>query len=505
MASRLLSKLSFQGDQRMINSKSNISFELKYVRLTISVVTIFLIACSQSVQNRVEPEVHASTTGSGTVKDTVAHPVPDSPSSKVSSKVYYLKQKSDWKLNLTLVEDPNGSIRPGSHEFSNLRCGGTYKFERREADGRIVLRQRITYGNCVQNCQLVLAKDLSSYRELCSDRDTGGGAFERSLPTFMEVKKTNVEAMETVMGSNGSVVWRRCEIGRTFDAQEGKCIGTPLKFNWVDAIAAVNRLNVEKFEGYSDWRLPSSIDLRYLLENDKNIQREVPQFLARESNRGWDETRVCKYANELISRSFGEVNGVGFNFYGSQRWMTDNDSKDWLSPVSFNLYESFGMLYHGYCNLIAIAYKASKPNEMRAHAQLPIIVVRGGRRDEWDSVQSALASRKKILAGSEAQHAQTMNYYNNMIGGVVKWVQSAAANGSASPQEATARYVIVDDKGRAADVAWYKREIVVKCLKGGSEGNIISTYESRSSGRWSTASRVGTFPTMHDAANSACN
>jgi len=401
--------------------------------------------CAQSLNidsNTSYPSARSAVTAPA--KSTVAH----------SSKELKLKQNDGWRLSLTLVHEADGSIRPGNHEFSQLNCGGTYGFERRDNDGRIVLRQKITYGRCVQNCQLILAKDFSSYREVCSGRDTGGGVFANVVPTDREVSATSEKSVADGRGipsvlsasarslaspgvfvASNQVVWRRCDIGRIYDVKKNKCVGSSLKFNWIDAVAAVNNLNSMNFEGYSNWRLPDSADLKAFVLFDKFIKMNAGVFSSGGGDRKTREM-VCKIANSLIHENFGKYADEYFGFYESQHWLTDNSSDSWQDAVSFNFTPSFGMMLHGYCNIAFIALARNKPNEMRVHAEIPIVVVRGGRSEMWESAQAALSNRSSILAGSEKAGANSLKFYNDVIDGVVKWVRDNAQSASSASSRA---------------------------------------------------------------------
>ena len=91
-----------------------------------------------------------------------------------------LFERDGWGLKLLLSKEGDGSIVAGRHEFANLKCGGNFKFERKNDDGAIVLRQSITYGNCIDDCTLVIVKNLSSYHEVCAGKVTGGGNLYRN-------------------------------------------------------------------------------------------------------------------------------------------------------------------------------------------------------------------------------------------------------------------------------------------------------------------------------------
>ncbi len=305
------------------------------------------------------------------------------------------------------------------------------------------------------------------------------------------------------------VMWRRCELGRTFDTRQMKCVGTSLKFNWVDAIAAVNQLNASKFEGYSDWRLPDSNDLKALLQGDPRTMSEVPKFLARGgSGRGWEELKACTYANEYVQDIFMRYGAAGGTFYQTQHWLADNDAT-WQEPISFNLEGSFGMFYHGYCNVLNIAFSKNRPQEMRVHAEIPVIVVRGGASSAWTTAQAALPKRASLLAKSEEASAQTMAYYGRKIAGVVNWIRENSAGAAAGEEVRSAEngpeFEILKDSKDQRSWTGFSREIVIKCLRGRHMDEQRTVYQNRNSGSWTAANIVGNEKSMAKAASRACD
>lgn len=80
---------------------------------------------------------------------------------------------------------------------------------------------------------------------------------------------------------------------------------------------------------------------------------------------------------------------------------------------------------------------------------------------------------------------------------------SSGSSGGSSSTSSGAKFEIYKDKGQAASWAWFKREVVVKCLRGREKGGLPSVY-LLPSGRWHTTYK-GEHNTMSDAANAACD
>ncbi len=61
------------------------------------------------------------------------------------------------------------------------------------------------------------------------------------------------------------LMWERCSLGQTYDANTDSCSGTPTIFNtWEEALAAADENN--SFGAYDDWRLPNLKELAVIVE-----------------------------------------------------------------------------------------------------------------------------------------------------------------------------------------------------------------------------------------------
>ena len=66
-----------------------------------------------------------------------------------------------------------------------------------------------------------------------------------------------MNANGTVLDTRTGLVWMRCALGQSWDAQQQQCTGTPTTYDWKGALNAVQTLDQNGFAGYKDWRLPN--------------------------------------------------------------------------------------------------------------------------------------------------------------------------------------------------------------------------------------------------------
>ena len=82
-------------------------------------------------------------------------------------------ESSAWqaKIKIECLEKgkPCGTI-----DFQSLNCGGKLTYLGKKSN-KYVFSEQLEYGNCVQDCDIHIESDGSSYREFCSGGDTGGG------------------------------------------------------------------------------------------------------------------------------------------------------------------------------------------------------------------------------------------------------------------------------------------------------------------------------------------
>ncbi len=68
--------------------------------------------------------------------------------------------------------------------------------------------------------------------------------------------------------------WLRCALGQTWQADEkggGHCTGEAKQLSLMDAQAQVEQLNTAKYQGISQWRLPSIVELAALRKCDHGL------------------------------------------------------------------------------------------------------------------------------------------------------------------------------------------------------------------------------------------
>ena len=97
---------------------------------------------------------------------TWAGPVEQTPPARVDYGVEFSLRRS-------------GSGVKGDVEYPELDCGGTLAFVRNTPSGKLVMRERITYGNCVQDCTVEIgAPDptgAAAFGEICDGPSTVEG------------------------------------------------------------------------------------------------------------------------------------------------------------------------------------------------------------------------------------------------------------------------------------------------------------------------------------------
>lgn len=77
----------------------------------------------------------------------------------------------------------------------------------------------------------------------------------------------------------------------------------------------------------------------------------------------------------------------------------------------------------------------------------------------------------------------------------------SAGTSSNDTNQTAGNYKIYKDKGRAADWAWFRQEVVLKCEGGRENGSMPSVYLMKS-GQWNYGNRY--LSTFHEAARVAC-
>ncbi len=92
-----------------------------------------------------------------------------------------LRQDDQWRAEIRIDRLVEGR-KSGTINYRALNCGGDLTYlgieESAYLNGSYIFDQKITYGNCVQNCKVWLESDGSEYREFCNGRLTGSGSLE---------------------------------------------------------------------------------------------------------------------------------------------------------------------------------------------------------------------------------------------------------------------------------------------------------------------------------------
>jgi len=102
--------------------------------------------------------------------ETIYIDVPDSNNQTLNNKI--LIQNDKWRAKITIATlIPNQ--KSATIDFRALSCGGDLTYVGEE-NGGYKFDERITYGNCVQNCQVWIKSDGSYYEETCGSSVVGG-------------------------------------------------------------------------------------------------------------------------------------------------------------------------------------------------------------------------------------------------------------------------------------------------------------------------------------------
>ena len=79
-----------------------------------------------------------------------------------------LEEKDNWKVKIkiaTLIAGEKSAII----DYRNSNCGGELVYVQQE-NGGYLFNETITYGNCIQNCQILIKSDGSQYRRTCEEK-----------------------------------------------------------------------------------------------------------------------------------------------------------------------------------------------------------------------------------------------------------------------------------------------------------------------------------------------
>lgn len=88
-----------------------------------------------------------------------------------------------------------------------------------------------------------------------------------SITDEMPDSRYEANSNGTAVDLQTGLMWMRCALGQTWDAQNSKCSGSAVTYTWQSALQAAQSLNQGGgYAGYTDWRLPN---LRELMSIDR--------------------------------------------------------------------------------------------------------------------------------------------------------------------------------------------------------------------------------------------
>jgi hypothetical protein len=105
--------------------------------------------------------------------------------------------------------------------------------------------------------------------ELIADRELEVDPDAKMIGPFLDHENG------TVTDTRTGLMWRRCSLGLVWDA--GRCTGDRGTYPWDRAAAAIDLVNSEGgLSGYTDWRLPTLVELMTLVQEGSGLrQREA--------------------------------------------------------------------------------------------------------------------------------------------------------------------------------------------------------------------------------------
>jgi hypothetical protein len=190
------------------------------------------------------------------------------------------------------------------------------------------------------------------------------------------------------------LMWRRCAIGRTWDSGTQKCTGNSTRGSWNKAV--LTALNF-KADNYSDWRLPSAEEFSFLIK-EQNANCDGLRSKTKDLFKNFDETR---------------------EMFSDAHWIADN-SNDLQSPQNAQL--TIPMIWvPSNCGLIY--------GDMKLHAELPVIVVRGGTiSSAWVNATSHLkgVSGKALVEKSKKDSKEYWGGVNKKVNKFFKDLNDAS-------------------------------------------------------------------------------
>lgn len=233
-----------------------------------------------------------------------------------------------------------------------------------------------------------------------------GGSFtnDPSVKRLPEIAEGELEIDNhkgLLIDKSAGLVWRRCAVGRTWNSKSQQCTGVSKRGSWNKAVQIANGF---KDAGYTDWRLPSAEEFKRLIMNDG---------------------ANCEQLREKSNKLFGNFDHTR-EMFSDAHWIADNSS-DLQNPKNAQL--SIPMEWMpGRCGFIY--------SDQRLHAELPVIVVRGGDvSSAWKNATSKLKGvNEKVLETKSRKGGE--KYWN----GVNKKLNDLMTPSSSTPSQAEEIY-----------------------------------------------------------------
>lgn len=201
------------------------------------------------------------------------------------------------------------------------------------------------------------------------------------------------------------LTWFRCQIGKVWDATRQSCAGNARRFDWKEAIVAVGHFNRQQYLGHSDWRLPTSTDVKSLLGWTGNVREDCPR---------------AKMKSLEVFRNVHDK-----ELFGSNHWLADLGSNA-SSPLTVDL------------EVIDVICRSSGlVIDRLAHEKRPIIIVRSTLPSpDWQKIAEDVGvADRAVNRGRATERALVADFNQSPVGKYVHEVVetfAAPARSSAS-------------------------------------------------------------------------
>lgn len=133
-----------------------------------------------------------------------------------------------------------------------------------------------------------------------------------AIPDATPDSRYQANADGTVVDTSTGLMWMRCAMGQSWDAQNGTCTGDAATYTWQAALKAAQTLDQGSgYAGYTDWRLPNYRELTSLARfrcHDPAINETA--FPATASTNFWSATPVAAAFNVAWTVDFGTGQAV---------------------------------------------------------------------------------------------------------------------------------------------------------------------------------------------------